>query len=152
MSDQFDSFFLGDEVKKRINGMEKKKLLKLDNERENYWKVASDLEKERNKLRNNLQPINKKELQRLKDERNALLEIKTEEARQIKEDRKKIRNDFSLKTKSLRVQRLEQLKSNPNLSKNQIEKNITWKNCQKFGMEFNDYYGHLVKKYRNNPK
>jgi len=147
----WNNWFDGTQVKENANGMEKKKLLGLDNNREKYWKIASELENERNKLRANLIPDNKKELQKLKDERDAQLQIKTEEVRQIKEDRKKIREEFSLKTKHIREARREQLESNPELSENKIEKSKAWDLTQKYGQEFHKYFGHLVKKYPKVP-
>lgn len=144
---EWDKWFNGTTIKERANGMEKKKLLGLNENMEKYWKMASKLESDRNKLRANLIPNNRKELQKLKDERDAKLQVKTEEARQIKEDRKRIHTEFYFKTKHIRESRMKQLKSDPELFKNQIDKNKAWETMQKYSREFHDYYGKLNKKY-----
>ena len=142
----FNKFF-DNGWEKKINSMEKRKLIRLENERDELWREGNNLENERKKLIKNLIPNNLEALEQAKADRDSVLLEISQEIKELKEKRKQIYNEFREKTSFIRAERREQLKSDSKLKENKRLKDIVWEKLREKSNESHKYYTKLLEKY-----
>ncbi len=136
-----------EDIKSKLNPMEKKKIDRLDEERNIEWKKTNKLEKERQKLLKNLKPHNLKELTKLKQERDIVKQKIKDQIRELKERRKEINEKFRKDSKWIRDERRNNISENNDLKENMILRKESWDLIHKKAQEWHSYYRHLHKKY-----
>jgi chromosome segregation ATPase len=138
-----------EDIKSRLNPMERKKLDSLKEEAEQEYQRANFLDKERQRMLKDLQPKHQQEMQEAKNERNQKKEEIREKIRSLKEERKVVNQEFLDKVRWIKDKRKKEISENKELSKNLKEKREQWDKQSAKWEEYHRYYEHLVKKYQS---